>query len=197
LACLVFNSACFNTLLTIIFAYVTMTNDQLKITIGDPRNAEALTTLGITTFLQAFAADNKKEDMDKYIAEEMNLSRITDELTDKDNLFFLAWYGDFIVGYAKLRTIKKPKELENNNPIELERIYVLQDYYNHKIGAALMDRCIAHALNHHHDVIWLGVWEQNHRAVSFYKRWGFEFFGSHIFKLGDDIQTDVLMKKLL
>jgi ribosomal protein S18 acetylase RimI-like enzyme len=170
---------------------------KLIITTGNAQDAATLTAMGITAFCQAFAGDNKQEDIDKYVAEEMNQHKITRELEDSDNRFFLAWHNEQLIGYAKMRTAKKPKELAGRNPMEIERIYVLQQYHDMKVGAALMNHCIEYALGNQHDVVWLGVWEHNHRAVNFYKRWGFELFGSHQFKLGDDIQTDVLMKKEL
>lgn len=42
--------------------------------------------------------------------------------------------------------------------------------------------------------IWLGVWEENPRAISFYKKNGFEAFDNHVFILGNEEQTDILMK---
>jgi ribosomal protein S18 acetylase RimI-like enzyme len=45
--------------------------------------------------------------------------------------------------------------------------------------------------------MWLGVWEENPRAIRFYQKLGFVEFGEHIFQLGDDAQRDVLMKKKL
>ncbi len=171
--------------------------DDLLITKAEITDAPLLTSLGITTFLEAFAADNRKEDMDKYIAEEMNIGKITEELNDKENLFFLAWWNDVLVGYSNMRAIKIPEQLKGRKPIELERLYVLKEHHEKKIGAALLNTCLTHAITHKFDTIWLGVWEHNYRAVNFYKKWGFEFFGSHHFKLGDDIQTDQLMKKEL
>ena len=122
---------------------------------------------------------------------------MTEELNDKNNLFFLATYGGVTIGYAKMRAIHHPEELITKNPIEIERIYVLQAYHDKHVGAALMKHCMDHASHSGYDTIWLGVWENNHRAVNFYKKWGFELFGSHPFILGDDHQTDVLMKKEL
>ncbi|MCW3120712.1 MAG: family N-acetyltransferase [Flavipsychrobacter sp.] len=174
-----------------------METSPVIITTADIKDAELLTSLSVATFCETFMADNKKEDMDKYIAEEMSLEALTNELKDKENIFFLAAYNGTTVGYAKMRAIKKPEGLNSNNPIELERIYVLKEYLDKRIGSALMTHCIAYAHNGKHDTLWLGVWEHNYRAVNFYKRWGFELFGSHIFRLGDDDQTDVLMKKQL
>jgi ribosomal protein S18 acetylase RimI-like enzyme len=45
------------------------------------------------------------------------------------------------------------------------------------------------------DTIWLGVWEHNHNSIAFYEQWGFETFGKHVFRLGNDDQNDLLMKK--
>ena len=171
-------------------------NDLIIIRAG-VNNAEILTKLSITTFRDAFGQDNKPEDMDKYIADEMNLKQLTKELSNKENIFFLAWDNKMPVGYAKLRATNSPEELKNNNPIEIERLYVLKAYQNKKIGEAIMKYCIEYAINQKHDIIWLGVWEHNLSAIRFYKRYGFELFGAHSFVLGNDEQTDMLMKKVL
>ena len=174
-----------------------MSSEKLSISIAGIADAEIITQLSKVTFLETFEKDNAKADMDKYLAEEMNLERLTEELRDPGNRFLLAWYEDTPVGYAKLRSTKIPAELAGTNPMEIERIYVLRDYHGKKAGATLMAHSIAHATEQGHDMVWLGVWEHNHKALNFYKQWGFELFGDHHFLLGDDLQTDVLMKKAL
>lgn len=47
------------------------------------------------------------------------------------------------------------------------------------------------------DVVWLGVWERNPRAIAFYRRSGFVEVGEHVFQLGSDPQRDVIMAKAL
>ncbi len=164
-----------------------------RATIGD---AELLTALSATTFSDTFGSQNRKEDMDKYLAEVMSLENVTRELLDEDNYFLLAGYAGRLAGYAKLRANREP-DIVADKPLELERIYVLQEYQGRKAGAALMEYCIDFAKSRGHDVLWLGVWELNHKAVSFYRQWGFQLCGSHPFLLGDDLQTDVLMRKEL
>lgn len=171
--------------------------NKITIAIAEAPDAAELRALSAKTFLDTFASDNKKEDMDKYIAENMSLEQITSELIDRANIFFLAYSNNRLSGYAKVRTAKTPDALKIYSPLELERIYVLKEYIGTGIGAALLQHCINTAVRSGHDVLWLGVWERNHKAVNFYKRWGFERFGSHIFRLGDDHQTDILMKKHL
>ncbi len=167
---------------------------MLKIVKADVEHAAHLSSLSAKTFRDAFGQHNKSEDMDKYIAEQLSEAQLAGEIEHADNVFFLAWYHDRLAGYAKLRVNKEPEELKDNKPIEMERIYVLQEYHGQKIGAELMKHCIDFARTKNHGVIWLGVWEQNHKAVNFYKRFGFELFGAHPFLLGEDWQTDVLMK---
>ena len=170
---------------------------KLTITVATVQDAALLTELSVTTFCDTFAKDNKAEDMDRYVAEEVNIEKLSAELSERDNIFFIARYDLLPVGYAKIRNCKIPEELQAQKPIELERLYVLHAYQDKKVGAAIMQRCLEHAIKNNHDVMWLGVWEHNYRALTFYKKWGFELFGSHDFVLGSDVQTDVLMKKEL
>ena len=174
-----------------------MPSEKLTLTIANIADVQLLTGLSEITFRETFGHNNRREDMDKYIAEEMNLEKLSSELRDKQNLFLLAGYGDKTAGYMKISTGEKPAELKSRNPLEIARIYVLKEYQNKKIGAALLQHCMDHAINNDHDVVWLGVWEHNINAIRFYKRLGFEEFGSHIFRLGDDDQTDLLMKREL
>jgi GNAT superfamily N-acetyltransferase len=174
-----------------------MLSSNLTIKTATIADAPALTALGIRTFRDTFDPHNRKEDMDKYVAEQMNQTQITNELHDTRNIFFLVYDNGALTAYAKIRDTIIPDELKDSTPLEIERIYVLAEKHGTKTGAALMQHCIDYALSNHYDVIWLGVWEHNTKAVSFYNRWGFELFGSHPFILGDDHQTDVLMKKQL
>lgn len=171
--------------------------ETLTITQATAADAKLLTELSVATFTEAFGAENRKEDMAKYIAEAMSEEKLKAELADSANVFFFAWNDHELAGYAKLGYNQKPEGKEFDKPVELERIYVLRKFYGKKIGAALMAHCHSHAKAHNDATMWLGVWQHNHRAVSFYKQWGFEFFGTHQFVLGDDVQTDELMKKTL
>ena len=161
-------------------------------------DAAMLTELSVITFRDTFGPPvNKQEDMDRYIADEMNIEKLALELSDVNNLFFLGYYDNVPVSYVKMRATVTPPELEGYNPVEIERLYVLKQCHGKKVGAALMKFCLDYATNHNYDMVWLGVWEHNYKALKFYKDFGFELFGSHPFVLGDDVQTDVLMKRPL
>jgi ribosomal protein S18 acetylase RimI-like enzyme len=161
------------------------------------KDAAELRRLSIKTFYDAFAAFNKQKDMEQYLAEEQSIEKITAELQEPGSTFFLACIDDVLAGYAKINISDTSPALPGIMQLEIARLYVLKDFQNRNIGLALLDHCIAEATAHHCNLIWLGVWEHNVNAIRFYKRHGFELFGTHPFILGSDVQTDQLMKKEL
>lgn len=156
-----------------------------------------LLKLGIRTFIETFAAANTRENMDLYLSQKFTAQRLAAELSEQGSVFFLAESNGTPLGYAKVRRSEAPPELSGYDCMEIERIYVVKDSIGAGVGKALMQTCLDHAAASGCNVVWLGVWEHNDRALAFYRRWGFERFGHHTFMLGNDAQTDHLMKKLL
>ena len=160
-------------------------------------DAVSLSTLGATTFQEAFQDDNTPEDMAAYVRENFTPEHLTAELSDPLATFLIAEVSERPVGYTKLRRSEPEPCLQGMNPLELVRLYVLAEYIGQGVGAALMQTCIEQAKDRGHDTLWLGVWEKNIRAIHFYRKWGFEQKGSHVFQLGSDAQTDLLLERHL
>ena len=160
-------------------------------------DAENIARLSRQTFYDTFAAFNTKEDMDKFMNESFSMQKLMNEATAPENIFLAAFIDDELVGYAKLSESKNPMELEDAEAIEIGRIYAVQKTIGLGVGKALMQACIGIAKEKNKQLIWLGVWERNQRAISFYSKFGFEKFGEHDFVLGNDVQTDWLMKKII
>jgi diamine N-acetyltransferase len=160
-------------------------------------DAALIAELSRQTFYDAFAADNTKANMDKFMNETFTREKLMQEVGAPGNIFLLAYEGGEAVGYVRMRDTNNPKLFEEGMAIEIARIYAAQTSIGKGVGSALMQRCIDIARQKNARVIWLGVWENNHKAISFYKKWGFSPFGDHVFMLGDDPQTDLLMKKVL
>ena len=100
-----------------------------------------------------------------------------------------------MAGYAHVKAGSTDEGVTGTHPIELVRIYTDPVRIGQGIGKALMTACLGVARQGGHDVLWLGVWENNHRAQAFYQRWGFEKVGTHVFQLGGDPQTDWIMQR--
>ncbi|MBG9377085.1 GNAT family N-acetyltransferase [Panacibacter sp. DH6] len=161
-------------------------------------NVDALRQLSVDTFTDTYARYNTQEDMFLYINKHFSAEQLLTEIKEACNFFFGAFSNDGqMVGYVKLRTSEKPAELATLKHIELERIYVSKAYHGKGLGSVIMQHCLAFALQQHYEVLWLGVWTKNEKAMAFYKKWGFEIFGKHTFMLGKDAQVDWLMKKHL
>jgi diamine N-acetyltransferase len=166
---------------------------MVNLRIATKNDAEVLLSLSRKTFTQAFAAQNSEADMKAYLAENFTLARIREELKAPGVTFLLAYVNEQPAGYAKLS--KNPNaQLPDLKQAELERIYVLQKFQGQQAGKSLLELCLALAKQSGAEVLWLGVWEHNQKAIEFYRKFSFEQFGQHVFMLGSDAQNDLLLK---
>ena len=162
-----------------------------KITIND---IVQLQKIGRQTFYETFSAGNTEENMTKYLEEGFSVAKLTSELSDSNAEFYFATLHDKVIGYLKLNFGQSQTELQDDKALEIERIYVLKHFHGKNVGQLLYDQAIQIARQKNADYVWLGVWEENSRAIKFYKKNGFVEFDKHIFKLGNDEQTDIMMK---
>jgi ribosomal protein S18 acetylase RimI-like enzyme len=170
---------------------------EINIRYATTDDAELIADLSRKTFYETFGHVNTKENMDKFMNEQFSREKLINEVTEPGNIFLLAFDGDTAVGYARMREGQKFAEFNDNDSLEIARIYAINTYIGIGVGQQLMRQCIFIAKELKKEIIWLGVWEKNPRAIAFYTKWGFEKFNEHEFLLGDDVQKDwLLMKKL-
>ena len=153
-----------------------------------------LQIIGRETFSQTFSAFNTEENMKNYLDESFSVEQLIAELSNPDSEFYFAQIGDQIVGYLKINFGQSQTELQDDKALEIERIYVLKEFHGKGVGQILYEKDLQIAKLKNATYVWLGVWDQNPRAIAFYKKNGFIEFDKHIFKLGEDEQTDIMMK---
>jgi ribosomal protein S18 acetylase RimI-like enzyme len=153
-----------------------------------------LQEIGRQTFMETFSDMNTEKNMKKYLEEKFSINRLTDELNNADSQFYFAELDSNVIGYLKLNSGPSQTELKDDSAIEIERIYVLKDFHGKNAGQLLFNKAIEIAMMVKAEYVWLGVWENNHRAKSFYRKNGFTEFDKHVFRLGDSEQTDLMMK---
>jgi diamine N-acetyltransferase len=153
-----------------------------------------LQTIGKQTFYETFSSGNTQENMTKYLTEEFSTEKLIAELNDNNSEFYFVTNHNNVIGYLKINFGPSQTELKDNKAVEIERIYVLKEFHGKNVGQMLYDKAIDIARQKNADYVWLGVWEENQRAINFYKKNGFVEFDKHIFKLGQDEQTDLMMK---
>ena len=174
-----------------------MTKISLRQATGD--DAKLLTELAYTTFWDAFAhhPKNAPDDLNYYMRQAFNEDKIAAELADPKNIFLIAEIDGEAAGYAKIVIDHVEPGITAGRPVELSRLYSHQKHLGQGVGQTLMDACFERARHEGRDVMWLGVWEYNPRAQRFYEKNGFRVVGSHVFQLGKDAQTDLLMQRSL
>ena len=158
---------------------------------------EKLQKIGRITFEETFSESNSDENMRNYLEEAFSNEKLTGELRNKDSEFHFAMSNDIVIGYLKINFGESQTELKDSKSLEIERIYVLAQFHGKKIGQILYNKAIEIAKLKNSEYVWLGVWEENLRAINFYKKNGFVEFDKHIFQLGNDKQTDIMMKMKL
>lgn len=155
---------------------------------------EELTVISSRTFDESFAAFNTEEDMAQYLSEAFSQEQLASELSNPESAFFFAELDGTIVGYMKTNTGDAQSDIRFPDALQLERIYVAASQQGKGIGQILMDEAIRMARQGGHDQVWLSVWERNPDSIRFYERNGFEVFDRCVFILGQDNQTDVMMR---
>jgi diamine N-acetyltransferase len=169
-----------------------MTNLKIKkVTLND---INQLQNIARQTFYETFIAVNTEENVNKYLDESFSEAKLTAELNDRNSEFYFATINDNIIGYLKVNFGPSQTELKDDKAMEIERIYVIREFHGKKAGQLLFEKAVEIAHQKKAEYIWLGVWEKNIRALTFYRKNGFYEFDRHIFKLGDEKQTDLMMK---
>ncbi len=171
----------------------------MEVTIREATKKDAvlIADLSRRTFFETFAAGNTKENMDRFLAEQFTKGKLMLEVGQPELQFYLAYVGAEVAGYVKLRDGKVPAESKDQPALEIARLYAVKSKIGTGVGSRLMQQSIDAAKEKNKQIVWLGVWEKNKRAIDFYHKWGFEKFSEQDFILGLDVQRDWLLKKQL
>lgn len=170
---------------------------MLRIEPARPEHAKALAELAETTFRLTFAADNTTANMARHCQASYGEAIQREEIRDPSLHTLLVWQDSQLTGYAQLRLGSAPACASGTRPGEILRFYLLPACHGQGLATQLMDTCLAWLRQAGCDVIWLGVWEHNPRAIAFYRKHGFEICGDHVFPLGEDPQRDLVMVRAL
>lgn len=154
----------------------------------------ALIAISKATFVEAFERQNDPEDFKKYIDSAFDKEKIRDELSNKYSDFYFVYSDQTLAGYFKLNSGEAQTDIKLAESLELERIYVLQSYQGKGFGKWILENAKSRAAECQKEFLWLGVWEKNTKAISFYEKNGFSKMGMHPYYIGGDKQMDWLMR---
>lgn len=162
---------------------------------GNMFDADALAELSAQTFYDTYTGQMSETDLLQYIEENYSSEHQMRELLDNQAHFIVIEIDTVLVGYAKLQEIEADDFLiQAIRPIKLDHLYLRKDWIGYGLGRSLMQACIDMALEHGYRALHLDVWENNHSALEFYKKWGFEKIGVVTFHIGEETQLDLMMR---
>lgn len=155
-------------------------------------------TLGRQIFSDTFAVHNTPENLQTYLDTAFRTERVQAELANPGSQFWFALQDEGQpIGYLKVNFAAAQTEVQEDPTLEIERIYVLQNWQGGGIGQLLFDKSLEIARSAGVRYLWLGVWEHNPKAIRFYEKNGLRTFGQHTFYLGEEAQTDLLLRLAL
>lgn len=155
----------------------------------------ALRDLAIRIFIDTFSHNNTPENMKAFLEKDYTIENFQKEFTEEDAHCFFIMQHETPAGYLRVRKNNEAESYLGTNTMEIHRLYVDHRFHGQNVGGKLMQQALDIAASKKVDWVWLGVWEKNPRAIRFYEKWGFERFSEHVFQMGDDAQTDWLLKK--
>ena len=160
----------------------------------------ALSALMAMVFWDTYQADNTPKNMRDYMKKAFGVAQQTAELADPHRVTFVVQREGALIAYAQLSDrYSEPSasaELPENG-LFLSRFYVHKDWHGKGIAFLLLQKCEEYAQRKSATAIWFTVWQENKKAVAFYKKHDFTIFGTANFTVGDDVQTDWLMQKAI
>ncbi|GGN98224.1 GNAT family N-acetyltransferase [Saccharibacillus kuerlensis] len=171
-----------------------MTITIKKCALNDVQTLQAIST---DTFRETFQEQNSPEHLNAYLKKAYNLNQLTQEIANPCSQFYFIYFNQELAGYLKINTDEAQSEKMDNDSLEVERIYVKKKFQKLGLGKLLINKAMEIALEQQKKKIWLGVWEDNKNAISFYRKKGFIQTGSHSFFMGDDEQVDLILTKTL
>lgn len=148
-------------------------------------DAPLLALIGRQSFIESHGSSATATVIDEYVNEKFTLEVMQQELRDPDNIYHIIYHNDQPAGYSKIIFDATHPNITLPHVTKLERLYLLEAFYELRLGAELLQFNIDLSKEHPQAGMWLFVWTENERALRFYKKMGFKAIGNFDFKLTD------------
>lgn len=149
-------------------------------------DALLLSEIAKLSFLESHGNCAEAEDVNIYVTEKYSEDILKKELQDPANIYYILYLNNKAVGYSKIILNSPYPNSKLKNITKLERLYLLKEFYDLHLGSVILAFNIHLAKENGQTGMWLFVWKENERAVSFYTKHGFIITGSHDFKISEN-----------
>lgn len=168
--------------------------NNYTIELVEQQKVHQLQKISIETFTESFAKDNTTENLKDYFGKAFSIPVLIHQINNINSKFYLVYSNDELAAYFKINIGESQTEIKGADGLELERIYIYQKFQKKGLGNTILNEIKIKAIQLDKKYIWLGVWEKNVDAIRFYQNFGFQKFDEHIYPIGNDPQTDWMMR---
>ncbi len=167
-----------------------------------PSDAASLAELAAATFALACPPGTTITDIEAFIAANLSPSHFETYIADPDRDIRLVLRDDVPAGYTML-VFGEPYDadvaaaISVRPTVELSKVYVHGDHHGAGVAAPLMAATLEVAREQGAAGVWLGVNQQNGRAIRFYEKSGFAPVGTKTFLVGSVLHNDYVMELVL
>ncbi len=173
---------------------MTMKTESIHIEQANEGQAELVAELARKTFIETYGETSNPENLQLYVDKHFTVEQIDVELAKAGFRFYIAWINGKPVGFTKIRKDRQPRGISGHKTMEIERIYVLQEFQGFSVGKELMKMVKDLARQEGEQVLWLQVWQKNDKAIQFYRKAGFVVYETTSFEFGREIHQDFLLR---
>ncbi len=158
-------------------------------------DAALLSLVGQATFLESYAGTLGAADILAHCQRQHAPAVYEGWLVDPRSRCWLAQaeHGGAPVGYLVLAPAAVPVPDPDPSDLEIKRVYLLHRFQGAGLGRQLVDAAAGHARLAGSRRLLLGVYSQNHAALAFYARTGFQRVGERTFRVGNSDYFDHLL----
>ena len=167
---------------------------SLEIRRAEETDASTLAQVGAALFRQTYRGSIPSDEMAAHLDHDFGEAIQLGELRDPNVSSFLVEDDGEVVGFAQLRRAPLPASSDAAAEVELWRIYLDRRLHGAGIARRLLSELGGEARSMGATGVWLAVWEKNARAISFYRKHGFEPVGRQDFHVGGEVHCDLLLR---
>lgn len=158
---------------------------MIKIVKASTEHFELIAEIGKKSFLESHGDSASAEDINNFISKTYNKESISKEFENTKIQYHIIYFNGKVAGFSKIELSTSNKDINELNVTKLDRFYLLKEFYGQRLGSKLIDFNIQLSKKNNQKGIWLAVWVENHRAISFYTKLGFNIEGKYNFKISE------------
>jgi GNAT superfamily N-acetyltransferase len=155
-----------------------------------------LAAFGRELFIETWASLYCEEDLNEFLDRVHTPKSVAEDVAE-GCCYWLAQCSTAWIAYCKAGPVHVPVDVHNRSAVELRQMYVRREYHGTGVADRLMQIFLDWSAEHRIQDAYISCWSQNHRALAFYRRHGFFPVGQYLFRVGDQLDDELILKRPL